>query len=57
MKKTISWKNLMSQSDDDDAASTKLKQTGTKHGKAKKTASLAASDALLCCITSKGSSV
>ena len=51
MKMTISWKNLMSQSDDDDAASPKPKRTGTKSGKAKKTAShkkLAVSNALPC---------
>ena len=47
----------MSWSDNDNAASPKPKRTSTKHGKAKKTAGLAASDALLCCITSKGLSV
>ena len=59
-ERTASRKNLTSQSDDDDAASPKPNWTGTKRGKAKKTASHkkpAASDALLCCITSKGSSV
>ena len=58
-ERTTSRKNLTSQSDDD-AASPKPDWTITKHGKAKKTASHkkpAASDALLCCITSKGSSV
>ena len=58
-ERTASRKNLTSRSDDD-AASPKPNWTGTKCGKAKKTASHkkpAASDALLCCITSKGSSV
>ena len=58
-ERTTSRKNLTNQSDDD-AASPKPNWTVTKCRKAKKTASHkkpAASDALLCCITSKGSSV
>ena len=57
-ERTASRKNLTSRSDDD-ATSPNPNWTGTKRGKAK-TASHkkpAASDALLCCITSKGSSV
>ena len=60
MKGTISRKNLTSRNDDNDVASPKPKWTGMKHGKAKKTASHkkpAASDTLICCIASKGSSV
>ena len=58
--RTVSWKNLTSQGDDNDSAFPKPKRTGTKCGKAKKTVickKMAASDALLCCIASKGSSV
>lgn len=60
MKRTISQKNLTSQNDDNDVTSPKLKWTGMKRGKAKKTISHkkpAVSDALICCIASKGSAV